>query len=141
VDTFNTQIFWSKEGKTLTANNDDFTTRLMDDMDPTLLDFVKKKVNSFIKWDLVRFFYENPHTADTVENIAKYAGRNADAVRPELEDLVESGIMQKKVLNNTPIYSLSTDEAMRALVDKFILACEDRHFRVKAVYHIIRGMR
>jgi hypothetical protein len=126
---------------TLTANNDDFTTRLMDDMDPTLLDFVKQKVNSFIKWDLVRFFYENPHTADTVENIAKYAGRNADAVRPELEDLVESGIMQKKVLNDTPIYSLSTDETMRALVDKFILACEDRHFRVKAVYHIIRGMR
>jgi hypothetical protein len=125
----------------LTANNDDFTTRLMDDMDPTLLDFVKKKVNSFIKWDLVRFFYENPHTADTVENIAKYAGRNAEAVRPELEDLVESGIMQKKVLNNTPIYSLSTDETMRSLVDKFILACEDRHFRVKAVYHIIRGMR
>ena len=125
----------------MTANNDDFTTRLMDDMDPTLLDFVKKKVNSFIKWDLVRFFYENPHTADTVENIAKYAGRNADAVRPELEDLVESGIMQKKVLDETPIYSLSTDETMRALVDKFILACEDRHFRVKAVYHIIRGMR
>ena len=125
----------------MTANNDDFTTRLMDDMDPTLLDFVKQKVNSFIKWDLVRFFYENPHTADTVENIAKYAGRNAAAVRPELEDLVESGIMQKKVLNDTPIYSLSTDETMRALVDKFILACEDRHFRVKAVYHIIRGMR
>jgi hypothetical protein len=113
----------------------------MDDMDPTLLDFVKQKVNSFIKWDLVRFFYENPHTADTVDNIAKYAGRNADAVRPELEELVGSGIMQKKILNNTPIYSLSTDESMRALVDKFILACEDRHFRVKAVYHIIRGMR
>jgi hypothetical protein len=126
----------------LTANNDDFTTRLMDDMDPILLEFVKKKVNSFIKWDLVRFFYENPHTTDTVENIAKYAGRNADAVRPELEDLVESGIMQKKTLSDdTPVYSLSTDEDMRALVDKFILACEDRHFRVKAVYHIIRGMR
>ena len=126
----------------MTANNDDFTTRLMDDMDPTLLEFVKKKVNSFIKWDLVRFFYENPHTTDTVENIAKYAGRNADAVRPELEDLVDSGIMQKKILgDNTPVYSLSADEDMRALVDKFILACEDRHFRVKAVYHIIRGMR
>jgi hypothetical protein len=123
------------------ANNDDFTTRLMDDMDPTLLEFVKKKVNSFIKWDLVRFFYENPHTADTVENIAKYAGRNAEAVKPELEDLVDSGIMQKKTLDDTPIYSLSTDQEMRELVDKFILACEDRHFRVKAVYHIIRGMR
>jgi hypothetical protein len=113
----------------------------MDDMDPTLLTFVKTKVNSFIKWDLVRFFYENPHTADTVENIAKYAGRNATAVKPELEDLVANGIMQKQVLDDIPIFSLSPDEEMRALVDKFILACEDRHFRVKAVYHIIRGMR
>ena len=126
----------------MTTNGDDFTARLMDDMDPTLLDFVKTKVNSFIKWDLVRFFYENPHTADTVDNIAKYAGRNADAVKPELEDLVESGIMEKKVMDSsTAIYSLATDEDMRALVDQFILACEDRHFRVKAVYHIIRGMR
>lgn len=113
----------------------------MDDMDPILLNFVKTKVNSFIKWDLVRFFYENPHTADTVENIAKYAGRNAMAVKPELEDLVDSGIMQKQLLNETPIYSLAPEESMQALVDKFILACEDRHFRVKAVYHIIRGMR
>jgi hypothetical protein len=125
----------------LVSNGDDFTARLMDDMDPVLLDFVKTKVNSFIKWDLVRFFYENPNTADTVENIAKYAGRNADAVRPELDDLVESGIMEKRLLDTTPIYSLATDEKMRALVDQFILACEDRHFRVKAVYHIIRGMR
>ena len=127
----------------MTANGDDFTARLMDDMDPTLLDFVKTKVNSFIKWDLVRFFHENPHTADTVENIAKYAGRNADAVKPELEDLVESGIMERRSLdnNNMSIYSLSGDEEMRALVDQFIQACEDRHFRVKAVYHIIRGMR
>ena len=125
----------------MASNGDDFTARLMDDMDPTLLDFVKTKVNSFIKWDLVRFFYENPHTADTVENIAKYAGRNADAVRPELEDLVVSGIMEKRLLNNVPIYSLATDEEMRNLINQFILACEDRHFRVKAVYHIIRGMR
>jgi hypothetical protein len=113
----------------------------MDDMDPALLDFVKTKVNSFIKWDLVRFFYENPHTADTVENIARYAGRNVAAVEPELEDLVQNGIMGKRLLEEIPIYSLATDENMRALVDKFILACEDRHFRVKAVYHIIRGMR
>ena len=94
----------------MTSNNDDFTARLMDDMDPILLNFVKTKVNSFIKWDLVRFFYENPHTADTVENIAKYAGRNAMAVKPELEDLVDSGIMQKQLLNDIPIYSLSPDE-------------------------------
>ena len=125
----------------MTSNGDDFTARLMDDMDPTLLDFVKNKVNSFIKWDLVRFFHENPHTADTVENIAKYAGRNVTAVEPELEELVDSGIMKKTLLGEVPIYALAIDEETRTLVDKFIMACEDRHFRVKAVYHIIRGMR
>ena len=125
----------------MTSNGDDFTARLMDDMDPILLDFVKNKVNSFIKWDLVRFFHENPHTADTVENIAKYAGRNVTAVEPELEELVDSGIMKKTLLGESPIYALAIDEETRTLVDKFIMACEDRHFRVKAVYHIIRGMR
>jgi hypothetical protein len=125
----------------LAANGDDFTARLMNDMDPELLDFVKTKINSFIKWDLVRFFHENPNTADTVENIAKYAGRNAAAVRPELEDLVESGVMEKREVQGTYIYSLDNADEMRELVNRFIEACEDRHFRVKAVYHIIRGMR
>ena len=125
----------------MASSGDDFTTRLMDEMDPIMLDFVKTKVNSFIKWDLVRFFHENPHTADTVDNIARYAGRNVDAVEPELEELVQSGIMQKTELGDTSIYTLVTDTEMRSLVDKFIIACEDRHFRVKAVYHIIRGMR
>ena len=125
----------------MASNEDDFTARLMDDMDPVLLDFVKTKVNSFIKWDLVRFFHENPNTADTVENIAKYAGQNVTAVEPELDELVHDEIMEKRLLGDTPIYQLVTDEAMRDLVDKFISACEDRHFRVKAVYHIIRGMR
>lgn len=125
----------------MASNDDNFTARLMDDMDPILLDFVKTKVNSFIKWDLVRFFHENPHTADTIENIARYAGRNATAVEPELEELVKSGIMKKSHLDQTFIYSLEADKTMQALLDRFILACEDRHFRVKAVYHIIRGMR
>ena len=125
----------------MVANGDDFTARLMNDMDPVLLDFVKTRVNSFIKWDLVRFFYENPNTNDTVENIAKYAGRNAAAVKPELEDLVESGVMEKRDVEGTSIYSLADNQDMRELVDRFILSCEDRHFRVKAVYHIIRGMR
>ena len=125
----------------MAIQSDDFTAKLMDDMDARLLDFIKTKVNSFIKWDLVRFFYENPHTTDSVENIAKYAGRNAAAVESELEELVASGVMERELVEDIPVYSLASDEEMRQLVNEFILACEDRHFRVKAVYHIIRGMR
>ena len=98
----------------MVANGDDFTARLMNDMDPALLDFVKSKVNSFIKWDLVRFFYENPNTADTVDNIARYAGRNATAVKPELDDLVESGVMEKREVEGTTIYSLADNVTRRS---------------------------
>ncbi len=110
-------------------------------MDPQLLDLVKTKVNSFIKWDLVRFLRDNPNTADTAENIAKYVGRNAATVEPELRELVDSQVMESKPLDGVPVYSLTTDTAMRELIDRFITACEDRHFRVKVIYHIVRGMR
>jgi len=125
----------------LALRSDDFTARLMDDMDSRLLDFIKKKVNTFIKWDLVRFFHENPNTTDSVENIAKYAGRNTATVQSELEELVESGVMEMQLVEGLPVYSLASDVVIRELIERFILACEDRHFRVKAVYHIIRGMR
>lgn len=120
---------------------DDFTAKLMNDMDPELLDFLKTKANSFIKWDLVRFFHENPNTIDTAENIARYIGRNAAEVKQELEGLVESGVMSVRFARKIPNYSLTGDEAMRELIERFISAYDDRHFRVKAVYHIIRQMR
>lgn len=122
-------------------SGEDFTTRLMNDMDPQLLDLVKTKVNSFVKWDLVRFLRENPNTADTADNIAKYIGRNAATVEPELRELVDSKIMEVRSVEGMPVYSLTTDGNTRALIDRFITACEDRHFRVKVIYHIVRGMR
>jgi hypothetical protein len=120
---------------------EDFTAKLMNDMDASLLDFVKSRVNSFIKWDLIRFYYENPHTTDSAENIARYTGRHVDAVQPELDGLVESGVMEKRTVGGTVVYSVTEDEEVRSLIERFILACEDRHFRVKAVYHIIKSMR
>jgi hypothetical protein len=119
----------------------DLAARLMGDMDPELLDFLKTKVNSFIKWDLVRFFYENPNSTDTAENVARYVGRDSSAIDVELGELVGTGVLQRRRVGDLWTYSLATDTAMRKLVDQFILACDDRQFRVKAIYHIIRGMR
>ncbi len=125
----------------MAVSYEDFTAKLMNDMDPELLDFVRNKVNTFIKWDLLRFFRENPYTADTAENIARYIGRSATAVKTEAQQLVESGLMEIRLLDDLPVYALTQDRAMRDLLDRFLQACEDRNFRVKVVYHIIRGMR
>jgi len=121
--------------------SNDLAARLMGDMDPQLLDFLKNKVNTFVKWDLVRFFHENPNTTDTAENIARYAGRDVGTIEVELDELVGAGVLRRQRIGDLTVYSLIEDAAMRSLVDQFILACDDRQFRVKAIYHIIRGMR
>ncbi len=119
----------------------DLVGRLMADMDSDLLAFLRAKVNSFVKWDLIRFFYDNPHTTDTAENVARYAGRNAETTQIELAELAVEGILMQNQLGNMTVYSLSNDLEIRDLIQRFVEACDDRQFRVKAIYHIIRGMR
>jgi hypothetical protein len=119
----------------------DLTARLMEDMDPELLEFLRRKVNSFVKWDLVRFFHENPHTTDTAENVARYAGRNLETIRLELAELAEDGVLERNQLGPMVIYSLSSSVEVRSLLDRFVEASTDRGFRVKAIYHIIRETR
>jgi len=119
----------------------DLVGRLMADMDPDLLSFLRLRVNSFVKWDLIRFFHENPHTTDTAENIARYAGRNPETTQAELVELVADGILNESTLKEMTVYSLTSDSQIRNLIKRFVEASDDREFRVKAIYHIIRGMR
>jgi predicted transcriptional regulator of viral defense system len=125
----------------MAIDDTDLAARLMGDMDARLLEFLKNQVTSFVKWDLVRFFHENPNTADTAENVARYAGRDPAAIEQELAELAESGVLQREQIGEMTIYSLATGSEMRELIEQFVLACDDRQFRVKAIYHIIRCMR
>ena len=116
----------------------DLTGRLMADMNPQLLEFLQTKVNSFVKWDLVRFYH---HTTDTADNIARYAGRSAETIRSELTELTQDGILEENQLGDMAVYSLAPDPETRELLEQFVRASDDRQFRVKAIYHIIRGTR
>jgi len=122
-------------------NELDLTGRLMADMNSQLLEFLQTKVNTFIKWDLVRFFHDNPHTTDTAENIARYAGRTASTISKELSELARDGVLEKNQLEDMAVYSLVTDDQVRDLLEQFVEASNDRQFRVKVIYHIIRGTR
>nr|HID14652.1 hypothetical protein [Anaerolineae bacterium] len=119
----------------------DLAGRLMADMDPRLLEFLQTKINSFVKWDLIRFFHDNPHTTDTADNIARYAGRNVETIRTELAQLARDGVLEENRLGDMTVYSLAPDRQIRELLEQFVRASDDRQFRVKAIYHIIRGTR
>jgi hypothetical protein len=119
----------------------DLARRLMDDMDPEILEFLKTAVNTFIKWDLVIFFYENPNTNDTADNIARYIGRDASVIIGELNELAEVGVLRHQLTGNLLVYSLTTDPQILERIKHFVSASDDRQFRVKAIYHLVRGMR
>jgi hypothetical protein len=131
--------FYVKE--VLMADTGDFATSLMDDMEPRLLELIQNRINSFIKWDLVRFFHDNPHTTDTADSIARYTGRDVRTVEPELLQLARDGVLEMEDLTGMRVYTLTADPEVRALIRNFIQACDDRQFRVKAIYHVIRSLR
>lgn len=122
-------------------DTDDFAANLMDDMDPRLLELIRTRVNSFIKWDLVRFFHDNPHTTDTADSIARYTGRDVRTVEPELQQLARDGVLTTEDLSGMRVYTFTGEKDVRDLVAAFIRACDDRQFRVKAIYHVIRSLR
>ena len=124
------------------TGDQDSTARLMDDMDPSLLDLLRTRINTFIKWDLVRFFHANPHTAEAAETLAHHLGRDVRVVETELRELVQAGVLvAEELMADVPVYALATDGRMMPLLDSFMQACAERQFRLKATYHIIRSLR
>jgi len=111
------------------------------EMTPQWQDFIEKRVNSFIKWDLIRFFHDNPHIQDTAENIAGYIGRDTKTIVRELDGLVKAEVLSVSDQNKLSIYRLTGDIETRDLIRDFVAACFDRNFRVQAIHHVIHGTR
>ncbi len=109
-------------------------------MTPEWQAFIEKKVNSFIKWDLIRFFHDNPHIQDTAENIAGYIGRDTKTIIRELDGLVKADVLLVNEQNGMKIYQFTNHIETRALIRDFVSACFDRNFRVKAIHHVIHGI-
>lgn len=102
--------------------------------------FIREKVNSFAKWDLVRFFHDNPYAADTAENIANYIGRDTHTILQELDELVSVGVLQCEKQKQGNIYRFSLMDDIRQRVTFFMQACHDRTFRAEAIRLVINGM-
>lgn len=110
------------------------------DMSSQWQEFIQTKINSFIKWDLIRFFHDNPHMQDTAENIAGYIGRDTNTIVRELDGLVKASVLMASEQNRVKSYRLTSDVATRDLIREFVAACFDRNFRVQAIHHVIHGI-
>lgn len=106
-----------------------------------IMRFLRQKLNSFVKWDIVRFFHDNPHAVETADDIARALGREGDEVPEALKALTASKVLVMKTVSGTAVFSLHDDPAVRALVHEFVIACDDRDFRAAAIQQVIDGLR
>lgn len=106
-----------------------------------IMRFLRQKLNSFVKWDIVRFFHDNPHAVETAEDIARALGREGSEVPEALKALTASKVLAMKTVSGTAVFSLHDDPAVRALVHEFVIACDDRDFRAAAIQQVIDGLR
>ena len=111
------------------------------EIDTRLLDFVRNQVNTFVKWDLVRFFHDNPYAVDTADNIAQFTGRDYLSVEQELQELAERGVLECNNAGHQRIYRYVKDAEIRSLVERFVHACDDRDFRIRAINQVIEGLQ
>ena len=85
-------------------------------------------------------FHDNPHTTDTADTLLGTRARRTHGW-PELVQLARDGELEMEDLTGMRVYTLTADADMRDLIKRFIEACDDRQFRVKAIYHVIRNLR
>jgi hypothetical protein len=118
----------------------EMTGQLKHDIDPELIRFLREKVNTFVKWDVVQFFHHNPHADDTAENIARYIGRDVASIADELNELATKNVLRARTASGKTIFSLVNDQQTRKLVNEFVRACDDRLFRMQAINFMIQRL-
>ena len=111
------------------------------ELEPRLLNFVQTQLNTFIKWDIMCHFHRHPHTTATAAQLARELGRDVRVLAPELMQLARAGLLNAEELADMRLFTYTDNSDTRALVTDFFTACQNRRFRVQAIYHVIRRLR
>ena len=121
------------------VNHNNLMLGIMEDMEPEVLLFIVKHVRSFTRWDLLKFLYNNQSTWDTSANLASYIGRSVEQVEVEVVQMAEESLLYQDTQAQEPVYALVEDSEILASIGRLVTASQDRTFRMKLVYHILRA--
>ena len=85
-------------------------------------EMLSKLLSSDIKGDLLVLFHKNPGLIDTSEGVARRIGRNADAIEPDVKDLLELGVLRRKKIGEREVIMLdkARDNEIQAAIEKHI---------------------
>ena len=99
-------------------------------------------LDSFVKWELLRFLHDNPNLEAAIEDLARYTGRDETELKPAARALYAGGLFQQGEGEFGYTYSLTSDEKLRRLIDHLVEGfVADRLVRLAISSHILKAHR
>ncbi len=99
-------------------------------------------LDSFVKWEMLRFFHDNPMLEAAVEDLARYTGRDETEVKPAASALHTAGLLRQQEEESGYAYALTGDEVTRGMIDHLVEGfVADRLIRLAISAHILKAHR
>ena len=109
-------------------------------IDPRAMEWLLPHLDSFVKWDLLRFLNESPDASSTVEELARYLGRDETELKPAARALAVAGILRQEDVGERYTFSLVEDEEIRELIGHLAQSYrEDRLVRLAISSQILKA--
>jgi len=89
-------------------------------IDPDAADRLLPHLDSFVKWELLRFLHDNPDALVTIEELARYLGRDETELKPAARALASAGILLQVDTGQEYSYALTPDEELQDLIGHLV---------------------
>lgn len=110
---------------------------MLSQLDPVLENFIQTYVASFIKWDLIVYFHENPDVVDSAHALAMRLGRHEAEVGEALRNFTHAGLLVCEP-GTSDIYRYAPSKEIAIQVNKFVEALESRGKRLQMLTCLLR---
>lgn len=112
-------------------------------LDADIEHFMEKFANSFMKWELVQFFYAHPNQPFRAQELAGSLNRPLKVLRKEMQELREEGFIQEKKTAHSFTYEYQPadagkDREMKETLDRLIALCHEREGRLRVIYKLLK---
>lgn len=109
-------------------------------VDSETLDFIQTYITSYTKWEVLKYFAENPSTVETVRGFARRLNKDQRQFSEALTSLARTGIVSNGKGPEEASYSLTADATQKAVLQNIAdTARTNNRFRLLLNYHITKA--
>lgn len=110
------------------------------EMEPALLHLLTHEINSFGRWDALRYFLETDSEQATLDEIGAAVGRSSEVLLRILGELTTLGWLARRSQGGVTFYVLTQELDRRHLLDRLRASMHDHRFRLQVIYQWTRGL-